>query len=163
MTDGELIGWLLAVHGTVAAVCLAAIWNCFKNSDPFSTTADAGTEALTAMRRRASAALSRVLADLVQRTQSVPTLVLGADGESLDSATYVERLADTASSEAFRECVRDFLEDRGQVWGEYHLLFRTLPRWDAWCTVFQVGALSLFCVELVFLVVLGGMKIGWWS
>lgn len=125
MTVPDLAGTLLACHGAVLLGALTAFYKYGDRSESFRSAMQATDDLLTTMRRRVSAELAEHLYPVFDDPQTVPSPILGRDGNS-----YVERPVNPVRSERYRQAVSDFIEGSARALVDYRSLCAARESWS---------------------------------
>ena len=144
MTHAELIGLLLTAHGGVLGVSLILFYSYSDRTDGFAGSLKGISTVQAGMGRRMVAELSNTLEPVFESPGSVPSPVLGPDGEA-----YSEHAVNPIGSEAFREALRDFVEENSVPLAEYRSLMAASNSWCFWTNKLSWFVLSLLIWQIV--------------
>ncbi len=158
MTHAELIGLLLTAHAGILGVALVLFYTYSDRTDGFAASLKGVSTALAEMRRRMVAELGSRLDPIFESPGSVPSPVLGPDGEA-----YSERAVNPIGSEAFREALRDFVEDNSAPLADYRSLMAASNSWCFWANKLSWFVLSLFIWQIVATAVTFLDKVSAWA
>ena len=145
---------LLTVHGTIAASAIAAFYLYSDRTEGFVSSLSGTSAVLSELRRRLTAELAEGLRPVFEDAGSVPSPVLGPDGQSVDRGTYVEQDVNPIGSESFREAMREFLDDHSNSLADYRSLSVACDGWSTWSNRLSWILLGVFAWEIIVLALL---------
>lgn len=144
MTHAELVDLLLKVHVGILGVALVLFYSYSDRTDGFAASLKGVSAVQAEMRRRMVGALASRLHDVFQNPGSVPSPVLGPDGEA-----YSERAVNPIGSESFREALRDFMHDNSSPLADYRSLVAASNSWCFWANKLSWFVFSLFIWQIL--------------
>jgi hypothetical protein len=145
---------LLQVHGVVGVTALTVFYQYSDRTEGFISSLNGTTTVLTELRRRMVVDLQRVLEPVFTSPGSVPSPILGPDGNAINDGTYVETAVNPVGSERFRECVRTFIDSDVRSIIEYRSLALARQHWCFWCSFLSRILLGIFLWQLLVILLL---------
>ena len=138
MLHMELVKIVLGVHGPVLLGALAAYYRYGDRTEVFNRSLSGVDSALRRMRQLLSGELGKRLQSVFQGQETVPSLILGPDGN-----TYTEQCANPWGGELYREALRDFVEGNSNLMTDYHSACQARERWCLWAKRLSWALFSL--------------------
>ncbi len=158
MSHADLISNFLTLHVAVGGTALAVFYYYSDRSDSTIGPLNATSNVLGELRRRISNDLQTRLEPIFQSPGSVPTPLI-----TLEGGSYIEKPVNPINSEAFRECVREFLDSSADNLDDYRQLSCARRRWCRWSICLSWLLISLLVWQGVVLVLLYLDKSGFYS
>lgn len=158
MSHAELISNFLTLHVAIGGTALAVFYYYSDRSDSTIGPLNATSTVLGELRRRISNDLQNRLEPIFQSPGSVPTPLI-----TLEGGSYIEKAVNPINSEAFRECVREFLDSSADNLDEYRQLLCARRRWCRWSICLSWFLIALLVWQGVVLVALYLDKSGFYS
>jgi hypothetical protein len=149
MTHADLISNFLTLHVAIGGTALAVFYYYSDRSDSTIGPLNSTSTVLGELRRQISNDLQTRLEPIFQSPGSVPTPLI-----TLDGGSYIEKPVNPINSEAFRECIRDFLDSSADYVDEYRQLLAARRNWCRWSIYLSWLLIALLVWQGIVLVTL---------
>jgi type IV secretory pathway VirB2 component (pilin) len=145
---------LLKIHGGIAASAIGAFYFYSDRTEGFVSSLNGTTAVLAELRRRLTGELAEELEPVFENPGSVPSPILMPGEAGIDRGAYVERAVNPIGSEAYREAVRECLDDHSNSIADYRSLSLACDCWSSWSHKLSWILLTLFAWEIIVLAIL---------
>ena len=140
MTHSELVNTCLAVHGPILLAVVGAYYRFGEHSDFFSNLFKEIEVTIQNIRYEITQDLDQKLRIVIQNAGTIPTPILNSGGNH-----YIEKPVNPVGSEAYRECIDEFIDSRLTSIIDYKVILRAKNiwfkwiKWRSWCVLCLLG------------------------
>lgn len=143
METKDLASWVLGVHGTLFTISLYLSHRYSDRTQLFERTVGDMDSVLARMRQLIRGVLEEKLSPVFERSGAEPTVVVSP------AVTYSETAQNPVGTEAFREALGAFLQDKCEFVAHYLEMLRARQRWASGARAMSWIALSLLIWEIL--------------
>jgi len=147
VAHAALVGLVLGLHASVLLAAIAAFQVYGERSEAFQKSLYGTDELKTRLNAQIANALAAALSPVFQNAGSEPTLLVNPSGVPILS--YQEVPINVVGSEAYREAVRDFVEQGADLLTDYRVLRSARDRWCGWSQRLSWGILLLLVWQAI--------------
>jgi hypothetical protein len=144
MTYPEIIDLLLKIHASILGGALVLFYTYSDRTDGFASSLKGVSAVLAELRRRIMNELDGRLSPIFKNAGAVPSPLLGPDGD-----TYYENPINPFGNEAYREAIREFIEDNSILLADYRSLSASSHAWCFWANKLNWFILFLFIWQVI--------------
>lgn len=141
MSDAEIVNLALSIHGAVLLAAIAAYYKYGDRTDLIDKSLRGTDEVLVKVRQLIADELGETLGAIFDEPATVEIVVA--------AGTYTELPGNPVGSEAYRDCIREFVETASNTMVDCRVLRSARDSWCFWARFLSWAILCLLMWELV--------------